>query len=448
MTRRLILAILGTAAAALVLAGLGTFLFSARAARAADERELRRQVAGIAQLVTDPDDVAVQNIVSKLAFRKLLQVSDSSVIRVDPQNRLVGPLPEGVSGELLTAQDLTVGQSFSGRSGRTSYAATVLQGAGRSRLLVILTRRDSVNALGALRWNALSSVVVIVLGAVVATVLGRRLTRPIRLADDAARRIASGELATRIPEPPAHDTDELAQLIRSVNNMASSLERSQAVEQQFLMSVSHDLRTPLTSIRGFAEAITDGTAKDPRAAAAVILNSSRRLERLVQDLLDLSKLQAKAFSLKHEPVDLAAAAVAATESLATNSIAVRADTDGPVPVDGDRDRIDQIVANLVDNATKFARASIVVGTRAVSGVAMLWVDDDGPGISPEDRPHVFERLYVSAHQPTRNESGSGLGLAIVHELVSAMGGNVAAEESPLGGARIVLRLPLAPGSHL
>ena len=446
MTRRLILAILGTAAAALVLAGLGTFLFSARAARTADERELRRQVADIAELATDPDDVAVQRIITNLAFRKLLQVSDSSVIRVDAQNRLVGPLPVGVASDILTAQDLTAGQSFSGRSRRTTYAATVLQGAGRSRLVVILTRRDSLNALGALRWNALSSVVVIVLGAVVATVLGRRLTKPIRLADDAARRIASGELATRIPEPAAHDTDELAQLIRSVNHMASSLERSQAVEQQFLMSVSHDLRTPLTSIRGFAEAITDGTAKDPSAAAAVILNSSRRLERLVQDLLDLSKLQARAFSMKHELVDLAVAAVAATESLATNGIDgidVRADTDGTVPVDGDRDRIDQVIANLVENAAKFARASIVVGACCESGVAILWVDDDGPGISPEDRPHVFERLYVSAHQPTRSESGSGLGLAIVHELVSAMGGSVAAEGSPLGGARLVIRFPLA-----
>ena len=108
----------------------------------------------------------------------------------------------------------------------------------------------------------------------------------------------------------------------------------------------------------------------------------------------------------------------------------------------DPDRVGQVLANLVENAGKYATSKVIVSARAEGGWAVVTVDDDGPGIAEHDRPHVFERLYVARHAPERRENASGLGLAIVRELVSAMGGQVAAGAAPGGGARLSVRLPL------
>jgi two-component system sensor histidine kinase BaeS len=230
--------------------------------------------------------------------------------------------------------------------------------------------------------------------------------------------------------------------------MAGALERSKGLEQQFLLSVSHDLRTPLTSIRGYAEAIADGTTRDPTAAGEVILTESRRLERLVRDLLDLARLESRQFTLDQRPVDLVDVAAATVDGFRpdaeTNHLALTVSgATEAILVQADPDRLAQVVANLVDNALKFARTAVVVGASLSGTDAVLVVDDDGPGIATEDLPHVFERLYVSRHEPVRRETGSGLGLAIVRELVEAMGGSVAAQRAPSGGARMIVRLPTA-----
>jgi signal transduction histidine kinase len=129
---------------------------------------------------------------------------------------------------------------------------------------------------------------------------------------------------------------------------------------------------------------------------------------------------------------------------ADHAVDINIEAGKELTVMGDADRLGQVMANLVENAMKFARANVWVGARADTGWAVIWVDDDGPGIAPADLPHVFERLYVAQHQPTRAENSSGLGLAIVAELVSAMGGRVEAQVAPNGGARMVVRLPLVP----
>jgi two-component system, OmpR family, sensor kinase len=274
--------------------------------------------------------------------------------------------------------------------------------------------------------------------------LGRRLARPVHDAAAAAHRIADGELSTRVPEPAPGEHDELAELQRSINHMADSLERGRVMEQQFLLSVSHDLRTPLTSIRGYAEGIHDGHV-DPARGASVIRHEAQRLERLVSDLLLLAKLQSRSFSLAPEPLDLSAAAHTAAEGAAgaTADVVVHAVTSGPVPVVADPDRLAQVLANLVENAAKYARANVFVSCRIDGARAVCTVDDDGPGIAEADLPHVFDRLYSSRQRPDRTESPSGLGLAIVRELVTAMGGDVQAGAAPNGGARLSFWLPSA-----
>jgi two-component system sensor histidine kinase BaeS len=316
---------------------------------------------------------------------------------------------------------------------------------------VVVASRRADAALGqAGRWFLVAALGSALLAAAVAITLGRRLARPIRQIDAAARRIAGGELATRLPEPAVDDTDELSDLIRSVNAMAAELQRSRDLEQQFLLSVSHDLRTPLTSIRGYAEAISDRTSADPAWAAGVIGTEARRLDRLVQDLLDLARLRARSFSLHPTPVDLGEVVRVAVEAFrpdaATAGVRLVVTAPAAVAIHADGDRVAQVVANLIENALKYGRTQVAVGVAVDGNAGIVTVDDDGPGIAPADLPHVFERLYVAGHRPTRRESGSGLGLAIVRELVEAMGGEVRAEVSPLGGARLLARFPSALGA--
>jgi two-component system OmpR family sensor kinase len=208
------------------------------------------------------------------------------------------------------------------------------------------------------------------------------------------------------------------------------------------------LRTPLTAIRGYAEALADGKTSDVAYASGVILGEARRLERLVGDLLELAKLEAGAFSLNCIPVSLPEVvtdAVQAFEPAAERlglSLQVETTEGAPGICDADPDRLTQVVCNMVENALKYAVSAVVVTTTADNGRPTLYVEDDGPGISKEDLDRVFERLYQSASAASR-KLGSGLGLAIVEELVTAMGGSVRAESPVLpggGGTRLVVVL--------
>jgi signal transduction histidine kinase len=449
MTRRLVLAILGTAIAALLLAGLGTFVLSAVTARRATERALLTQSIDIANNFAKAEPNLANRPGIADTVQRIFRIDGLAFLHEDTNGKLVGTPPKGVSPLLLNPAALLAGKRLSGHAGKLVWAASPAKTADGSIVVAVLVRKVANSFLPAWRWFLLTSGVVVLLGALVAVSLSRRLTRPIRQADQAARRIASGELSTRLVEPLSHENDELAQLVRSVNTMASSLEWSKGVEQQFLLSISHDLRTPLTSIRGYAEAISDGATTDPAWAAGVILKESRRLERLVADLLELAKLQSRSFSFHMQPVDLAAVALdthAAFGAEATD-VGLQLIVDAPdhISVEADRDRLGQVAANLVENAKNFAKSTITVGARVVDGVPMLWVDDDGPGIAPGDRPHVFERLYRTSQRPVRAENSSGLGLAIVAELTAAMHASVSAEQAPNGGARMVVRF--APRSR-
>jgi signal transduction histidine kinase len=451
VTRRIVLAILATTVAALVLAGLGTLVLSTVGARREAQAELRgnaRDLAsGLAEVVATDRPVAQVRPVLLRALQKALGLEDLGVVLVGPNGGVQGELPADLTLDELGLDRLLAGEEVSGRDGDTVYAAAAAP-VGRSHVVVVLTRTIGSGTGRAAGWFLLSSAVVVAGAAVVAVWLGRRLARPVVQADEAARRIASGDLSTRVPDPKPGADDEPARLARSVNAMAAELERARATDQRFLLSVSHDLRTPLTSIRGYAEGIADGAA-DPAWAAGVILRETARLERLVADLLDLSRLESRSFTLRPEDLDLADVAAAVVDGFrpdaASASLVIQVEAPVPVPVRADPDRLAQVVANLVQNALKFARTTVQVSASAHGGSAVLRVDDDGPGIAPEDLTHVFERLYVSRHQPARKEAGSGLGLAIVRELAEASQGSVAAAPSPLGGARLEVVLPLRAG---
>lgn len=455
MTRRLALVIVGVVVTTLLLAGAGTIALASVRARTTTVNELRDQATEIAANIDDILDVdaattsaeATRQIRNRLrvlnTLRTLLPIDQITVLIAQPNGDLpIDDVPGGLTIDQLQPDLLAAGETVADNSGKLAYAAAPATGPGGRLYVVVVTRRIDAGLGAAVRLFLWSAVATILLGLLAAYLLGRRLTRPIREASRATQRIAAGELSTRLSDPPSRDHDELAELSRSINGMASSLERSRALEQQFLLSVSHDLRTPLTSIKGYADAIDDDKV-DPKRAAGVIRTESRRLERLVTDLLDLARLQSRSFSLHLETLDLSAAVHTATDAAAASvpDVSFHPVTTGPLPVVADPDRIAQVLANLVENAAKYARTSVFVSARAEGSWVAVTVDDDGHGIAPGDLPHVFERLYVARERPERKENSSGLGLAIVRELVHAMGGEVEAGSAPNGGARLSFRLP-------
>jgi two-component system OmpR family sensor kinase len=461
MRRRITLAILGMVAAALLLAGLGTLALNRVGARSSARSELEAQAEATALISNVRPNATRDTDGSRLTpkerltrIRDSLDLEDVSLLVIDGQDEvrldLGDPLPPGLTLTDAQIQALRDGEIVSASHGQNIYAGAPLPQTTGNFLPVLVYTRDVGPTLGTgVRWFILASVLVLVVGALVAARLSRRLTKPLTDATEATARIAEGDLSVRLPTHPAGAGDELDELAVSINEMADSLARSRGLEQQFLLSVSHDLRTPLTSIQGYAEAIADGAVPDDRAAAGIILAESRRLERLVRDLLDLAKLEARQFSLDLVPVDL--------DELVSDSVdgfrreveaaglqlrLARAGTG--VTALGDRDRLAQVVANLTENALKYASGSITLAVIDDPAAPRVEVSDDGPGIAPQDLPHVFERLYVAGHQPVRKEVGSGLGLAIVRELVDAMGGTVRAEAAPGGGARMVVTLRPVP----
>jgi two-component system sensor histidine kinase BaeS len=280
--------------------------------------------------------------------------------------------------------------------------------------------------LGDLLLAALAGVL---LAAVLSFVVARSISRPIRRVAAATRALAADQSHDPLP---TSGTTELASLAQAFNQMTEQLAASRQAERDFLLSVSHELKTPLTAIRGYSEGLADG-AFDPEEAARVISLEASRLERLVRDLLDLARMNRREFSVQHEPVDLGEVAREAVrrQAAAARDFGVTLTAEGDETwVDGDADRVLQVASNLVENALRETPANGAVTVRAEPG--RLLVMDTGPGIRAEDVPHAFERFYLYDKADKDRPLGSGLGLAIVKQLATAMGGDVSVQSSPNG----------------
>ncbi|MFN8053406.1 MAG: HAMP domain-containing sensor histidine kinase [Acidimicrobiales bacterium] len=459
MSRRITVAIVGVVIGTMLLAGLGTLVATRVAGRAKELGTLEQRADAIADLVPNLDrqrpagagtgtpTTAPTDTQAKLV--KVLGLSGVAQLRITRTGQLVGAVPLWVANTGFDVDALRRGTTISGVRGNRLWAAAARANANGSSTVALVTDTREAIIGPALRWLLVSAAVAVLLGVGVSIVLGRRLSGPVRRAVDATQRIAGGDLAARLPQPSgAHD--ELASLALAINSMAGELERSRLLEHQFLMSVSHDLRTPLTSIRGYAEAIADGVGGDPQASAAVIVTESQRLERLVADLLDLAKLDARQFGFRMADTRLGEVIGAAVRRIGPEAAAagldVRVANDLDPVVHVDADRLTQVVGNLSSNSLKFARSAVWVRTRPETGAdgrqgVAIDVADDGPGIDPADLPHVFERLYQAQSRVAPRESGSGLGLAIVKELVDGMGGAVAVASVPGTGTTFTVWVP-------
>lgn len=308
--------------------------------------------------------------------------------------------------------------------------------------------QDALSAFGTeiLPMLLQAAVVGLLVAIVLAILISRSIARPLQTVAKAAAEVSGGRFHQRVPiEGP----NEVRAVAEAFNRMTDEVQGEQQSQQDFLANVSHDLKTPLTSIQGFSQAIIDGAASNPVSAATIIYDEAARLNRMVVELTDLARLQAGRLSMQMTALDMKQLTDAVGQKLAIvareKGVDLRLET-APVPeVAGDGDRLAQVLTNLISNAISYTPGggSVTVRTQVVDAGVEVSVTDTGIGIAPAQLARIFERFYQvdKARGPRR---GTGLGLAIVHEIVQAHGGRVTAASDGEGrGSIFTLWLPLA-----
>jgi len=321
--------------------------------------------------------------------------------------------------------------------------------------LLVAAPRPKVPLLGVVRDELLppflqGGLIAVLLSLVVAFVFARWIADPLQNVIAEARRMP----AEQVNAVPLRGPGEVQELAGAFNAMVARVQASHRSQQDFIANVSHELKTPLTSIQGFAQAILDGTADTPEAlrqSADVIYQEAGRMHRMALDLLDLARLDAGTADLAMSPVNMAALLQSMGEKFAPmasrSGIDLRIHLAGGLPeVVGDGDRLAQVFTNLIDNALKFTPRGGKISVRAAQDrdELQIAVSDSGRGISPEALPHIFDRFYqADASRQGGERHGAGLGLAIAREIVAAHGGRISVRSAPDRGTAFIVHLPLA-----
>ena len=354
------------------------------------------------------------------------------VVRLDPADtRIIGPRAPS-DKEPFDEPFLVVAASSSGPDGRL----TVIVG----RSLEIVAEASSY----------LTGVLVIaipllllVVGLVTWRVVARALS-PVDAIRAEVDAISSRELHRRLPEPGGND--EIFRLAATMNRMLARLEAGRLRERRFVSDASHELRSPVATIRQHAEvALSHPDLTSTKDLAEIVLDEDVRLQRLVEDLLLLTRIDEGTLELRAEPVDL-------DDLMFEEAARLRGATDLKIDVGGvsagrvlgDREQLGRLIRNLSDNAVRHARTTVAFSLAERGGEVVLDVDDDGAGVDDAEREHVFGRFVRLDEARDRDSGGSGLGLAIVREVAAFHGGTVAIVDSELGGIGFEVRLPGHP----
>ncbi len=317
-----------------------------------------------------------------------------------------------------------------------------------------------------LRPVAIAGLLALGVSIVLAVIITRSVTRPMQHVAQAADRIASGDYNQSVPVEGSSEVQEMA---TNFNAMTQKVRDTQQSQRDFLANVSHELKTPLTSIQGFSQAIKDGLTNDPetiRKSAAIIFDESNRMGRMVSELLDLARIESGQIVMRSEPVKIDQLVLSVVEKMTLRAQQSNIALDAQVPIDlplinGDGDRLAQVFSNLIDNALKHTPAGgkVTVSARSLSGSSVVrrgkpWpggveviVADTGSGIPPEDLTRIFERFYqVDKSRARSSGSNLGLGLAIVKQIVVGHGGSINAESIVGLGTKFVVMLPIERGA--
>jgi signal transduction histidine kinase len=356
----------------------------------------------------------------------------------------IGPLPSRAAlAELVRRRPALFLTPSYDRPGQLYTARPVLAADG-SVMAVVEVSRDIGEVrsfLATLRLALVAAGGLALLAALLASLLlARQITRPLHQMESATQTIASGDFSQRLA---VASEDEIGRLATSINQMADDLARLEGERREFIAKISHDLRTPLTAIKGTVVNLQDRAPDELQPPLALMDEQADRLTRLVNDLLALSRLQRGELRLRCAATDLAAvarsSAAIASEKAQRLGVTLRLDLPEALPpVWGDADRLQQVVVNLLDNALRATSAggTVQVQLAATGQEVTLTVTDDGRGLSAEEEAHAFEPHFRGP------DGGAGLGLAIAREIVTAHGGRIWLKPRPQGGAEAGFVVPV------
>jgi two-component system sensor histidine kinase BaeS len=276
--------------------------------------------------------------------------------------------------------------------------------------------------------------------------LARSLTRPLRELTAATREMARGKLGQQVP---VRSQDELGELALAFNQMSSDLARANDLRRQMTADIAHDLRTPLSILSGYLEALRDGVLEPSTERFEAMFGEARHLQRLIDDLRTLSLADAGELTLSRTSVPPRLVLDQAVSSYgphaAQHEVGLSVEVEPDLPkIEVDTDRMAQVFANLISNALRYTPAGgqIRLGARRQDGHVLMQVQDNGSGINPEDIPHIFDRFY-RGDGARQGESGeTGLGLAIAKSLIELNGGNISVESTPGQGTTFTIAFPL------
>ena len=409
----------------------------------------------VAVLDASLKNTAKQNQMSIL----LTDLSGNILLRVEPDrgsSRDSGRIPASVVDRLIQDQKYTGVGTLDGQfSGSHYVVGTLCEDAAGNDLALVFIAANSERVVGMLQEITQMFLIIIVIALIgtliVSYFLSSRMTRPLKTMANAAKEFAAGDFSVRVPED--NHCDEIDELATSFNNMARDLEQLEELTQGFIGNVSHEFKTPMTTISGFVDGMLDGTIPQDQQKKYlhIISEEVKRLSRMTMSMLADARNQSGELNISPVPFDFSEMAsqilLSFEQKITAKNIEVDADLADRLMVMGDRDHVFRAVYNLVDNAVKFINEGGTLRVTAYPAGAFceFSISNTGDGIAPEDIPHVFDRFYKTDRSRSRDRSGAGLGLYIVKNIINLHGGDISVR-SDGGETEFSFTLPLAPAA--
>jgi signal transduction histidine kinase len=402
----------------------------------------------VAQVIPDADETDLADLLRA-------NPADSSVAQVlDGSGHVVAASPELVGRPALTSMCPAPGTTEQeqrllqpGDADPTFIVAVGVNSSSGLRTAVVAQSLGPVNESIEFLTHAVvvgSPGLAVVVGLATFLFVGRSL-RPVEAIRSQVASISGQDLRARVPVPATHD--DVAALARTMNAMLERLQTAVESQHRFVADASHELRSPLTTLKVGLDVLAANPHIPPQQVQR-LSHETDRLSRLVTDLLLLARADENGLDARLSDVDLDDLAYRIRERLHLHDPDLRVELRlRPVRIAGDPNQLDRAIANLCDNAARYARSLVTISVWTALDAAHLSVADDGPGIAPSDRERVFDRFVRLDDSRVRSAGGAGLGLAITREIVHRHGGTVTVEASPTGGAQFHVRLPMTAGSQ-
>ena len=427
----------GVVVLTLALLGASFFTLSYRYTRSQREADMRTKAEVVARMVSDYVNggslAGMRELASFAASVTeenflICNLNGSVLLTSDPAlEGKVLTLPEEITQSVLQGRRRGLPSSTLGGSYADKHIAVGVPIRSMGQIVGLVLAVTDARELTAM-WRGfigmflMTAVTVLLLAFVVSAWLSMRQARPIREMADATRRFADGDFGLRMPAYA--EPTEIAELAASFNNMADSLQETERQRRDFIANVSHELKTPMTTIAGYTDGILDGTIppEQEQQYLRIISDESRRLSRLVRRMLDISRLQSR--ELRKAPFDVCESMrrvlISMEKKITDRGLDVNADIpDNSIMVLGDNDLITQVIYNLLENATKFARpgSTLYLGAAVLNGKALISIRNEGDTIPADEIPLLFERFHKSDKSRSEDKDGVGLGLYVVKTIL-------------------------------